>query len=85
MTPYPLYLNPFLVEDDNISSADSYNTRDLPPMSFAPPPLQAMTNLKLLAFWPDAPVAWFAPVEAQFRLCRVLLQDEWSCHLTSSH
>ena len=41
-------------------------------------------NTKLPAFWLDAPVAWFAAVEAQFKLHRVSSQDERFCHVTTA-
>ena len=39
-------------------------------------------NTKLPAFWLDAPVAWFAAVEAQFKLHRVSSHDKRFCHVT---
>ena len=36
---YPPELNPFLDDDDSLSSAGSYNTAELPQPNFAPPPL----------------------------------------------
>ena len=67
MANYPLDLNPFL-DDVDFSSVSSYNTAELPVPNFLPPPLLAMSMLKLPAFWADGPVAWFAAVEAQFQL-----------------
>ena len=32
--------------------------------------------MKLLVFWVDTPVAWFAAVEAQFQLRQVTSQSE---------
>ena len=83
-------LNPFLdIDDDTVSSADSFFTADSPPNS--PPPSTAASSdhvpcLKLLpAFWPDAAVAWFAAVvEAQIRLRRVWSQDERFCHVNAA-
>ena len=71
---YPWNLNPFLVcedDDNSVSSAGSFFSANSPP-SYAPPPLppRAPVNLKLLVFCTDAPVAWFAAVEAQFKLAR---------------
>ena len=83
MSNYPPSLNPFLVDEDLLSNADSYNTAALPP-NYPPPPPPMTTNFKLPAFWPDAPVAWFAAVEAQFRLRRVASEDERFCHVTGA-
>ena len=83
MSTYPSSLNPFLVDEDLLSNADSYNTAALPP-NYPPPPPPMTTNFKLPAFWPDAPVAWFAAVEAQFRLRRVASEDERFCHVTGA-
>ena len=64
---YPQELNPFLVEDnDTLSSAGSYITVELTQLNFAPPPLPPMSNFKLQAFWPDAPVAWFSEMIKQW-------------------
>ena len=82
---YPPNLNPFLwADDDNVSTADSYDTAELPLPAFTPPPLPHSTNLKLPAFWPDAPEAWFAAAEAQFKLRRVHLEEERFCHVTAA-
>ena len=83
MAHYPADLNPFL-DDDDFSSISSYNTAELPEPRFPPPPLPAMSMLKLPAFWADAPVAWFAAVEAQFQLRRVYSQSERFCHVTAA-
>ena len=84
---YPRNLNPFLDEedDDNISSAGSFFSINSPP-SYAPPPLppRAPVTLKLPVFWADAPVAWFAAVEAQFELRQVTSQKEKFCHITAA-
>ena len=90
MAYYPQNLNPFLADfladDDNFSSADSYETAELPPPDFypPPPPHPVMSNFKLAAFWPDAPVAWFGAAEAQFRLRRVTSEDERFCHVVAA-
>ena len=81
---YPPELNPFLDDDDSLSSAGSYNTAELPQPNFAPPPLPPISNFKLQAFWPDAPVAWFRAAEAQFTLWRVMSQVERFCHVTAA-
>ena len=84
---YPWNLNPFLDEDDDdsISSAGSFFSINSPP-SYAPPPLppRAPVTLKLPVFWADAPVAWFAAVEAQFELRQVTSQKEKFCHITAA-
>ena len=43
-----------------------------------------MSNLKLPAFWADAPVAWFAAAEAQFQLGHGASQSEKFCHITAA-
>ena len=43
-----------------------------------------MSNLKLPAFWADAPVAWFAAAEAQFQLGHGASQSEKFCHVTAA-
>ena len=80
----PTELNPFLEDEDSLSSAGSYNTVELPQPNFAPPPLPPMSNFKLQAFWPNAPVAWFGAAEAQFTLRRVTSQAECFCHVTAA-
>ena len=57
MAYYPPNLNPFLVDDYDVNSVSSYNTAELPVLDFPPPPLPAISMLKLPAFWADAPVA----------------------------
>ena len=89
MSTYPRYLNPFLYDyedlDDTSSTADSYHSADSPPDFCPPPPPPThMSHLKLPGFWPDAPVAWFADVEAQFKLSWVSSQDEQFCHVTAA-
>ena len=83
---YPPSLNPFLDsnKDDTASSAGSYLSAISPPNFPPPPPPFNMSNLKLPAFWTDAPVAWFAAVEAQFQLRRVVSQSEQFCHITAA-
>ena len=76
---YPSGLNPFL-DDDDYSSISSYDTAELPLPSYPPPPPPMMSNFKLPGFWADAPVAWFAAVEAQFSLRRVTSEEERFCH-----
>ena len=84
---YPHSLNPFLDEDedgDNISSAGSFYSVNLPPNYPPPLPPSMAANLKLPAFWADAPMAWFAAREAQFQLRRVSSQSEKFCHVTAA-
>ena len=81
---YPPGLNPFLVDDDDFSSVSSYDTAELPLPSFLPPPPPMMSDFKLPGFWADAPVAWFAAVEAQFCLCRVTSEEERFCHVNTA-
>ena len=84
---YPPNLNPFLDEfdnDDTASSAGSYFSATLPPSYPPPPPPVNMSNLKLPAFWTNAPVAWFTAAEAQFQLCRVSSQSERFCYVTAA-
>ena len=84
---YPHSLNPFLDEDedgDNISSASSFYSVNLLPNYPPPLPPSKAANLKLPAFWADAPVAWFAAVEAQFQVCPVNSQSERFCHVTAA-
>ena len=71
---YPASLNPFL-DDDEDDTASFYSAES--PPSYPPPPpphhhQYSMAHLKLPVFWADAPVAWFAAVEAQFQLRRVV-------------
>ena len=80
---YPSGLNPFL-DDDDYSSISSYDTAELPLPSYPPPPPPMMSNFKLPGFWADAPVAWFAAVEAQFSLRRVTSEEERFCHVTTA-
>ena len=74
--------NPFLDEDDDRSSVSSLSLSGLP--QFPPPPPPAALSVKLPAFWPDAPVAWFAVVEAQFQLRRVNNQNDRFFHVTAA-
>ena len=80
---YPSGLNPFL-DDEDYSSISSYDTAELPLPSYPPPPPPMMSNFKLPGFWADAPVAWFAAVEAQFSLRRVTSEEERFCHVTTA-
>ena len=83
MNNYPASLNPFLDDDDDDSA--SFYSAALPPSFPPPPPPQYnMSHLKLPVFWADAPVAWFAAVEAQFKLRRVWSEDEWFCNITAA-
>ena len=55
------------------------------PPNYPPPlPPSMAANLKLPAFWADAPMAWFAAREAQFQLRRVSSQSEKFCHVTAA-
>ena len=83
-TAYPPGLNPFLVDDDDFSFVSSYDTAELPLPSYLLPPPPRMSNFKLPGFWADAPVAWFAAVEAQFCLRRVTSEEERFCHVTTA-
>ena len=83
-TAYPPGLNPFLVYDDDFSFVSSYDTAELPLPSYLLPPPPRMSNFKLPGFWADAPVAWFAAVEAQFCLRRVTSEEERFCHVTTA-
>ena len=79
---YPPGLNPFLVDDkDSLSSAGSNNTGwtsspELFTAYSASADSYCMSNFKLQAFWPDAPVAWFGAAEGQFKLRRVTSQED---------
>ena len=83
---YPASLNPFL-DDNEDNTANFYSAESLP--SYLPPPpphhhQYSMAHLNLPVFWADAPVAWFAPVEAQFQLRRVWSEDKWFCNITTA-
>ena len=83
---YPASLNPFL-DDDEDDTASFYSAES--PPSYPPPPpphhhQYSMVHLKLPVFWADAPVAWFAAVEAQFQLRRVWSEDERFCNVTAA-
>ena len=84
---YPARLNPFL-NDDNDTDTDSFYSAESPPNFPPPPPPQQqqshMSHLKLPLFWADAPVAWFAAVEAQFRQRGVWSEEEWFCNVTAA-
>ena len=91
MNNYPRSLNPFVDDyyndDDSYSgTADSFYTAEPPqfPPPPPPPPAVHMSHLKLPPFWADAPVAWFAAMEAQFKLRRVWAQEEQFCHVTAA-
>ena len=43
-----------------------------------------MSHLKLPVFWADAPVAWFAAVEAQFKLWRIWSKNERFYNFTAA-
>ena len=82
---YPADLNPFYYDDDDISSsAGSFFTAEPPQYPLPTPQAAHMADLKLPLFWTDAPVAWFAAVEAQFQLRRVWAQKEKFCHVTTA-
>ena len=82
MAHYPNNLNPFLDEFDDDTNFHSMDM--VPPQHLPPPPPSRFSNMKLPAFWPDAPVAWFAAAEAQFHLMQVTSQSERFCHLTAT-
>ena len=83
MAHYPNNLNPFM--DDFEDDTESYYSMNMePPQYDPPPPPGRFVNMKLPAFWSDAPVAWFAAVEAQFQLRQVTSQSERFCHLTAA-
>ena len=79
---YPGYLNPFLVGDDEDDTASFFSAAS--PPNFPPPPPPSavqqfnMSHLKLPVFSADAPMAWFAVVEAQFKLQRIWSEEERS-------
>ncbi len=50
-----------------------------PPVPPPPPPRPLPSSVKLPPFWPDAPLAWFAAVEAQFRLRGVAREVDRFC------
>ena len=83
---YPASLNRFL-DDDEDDTASFYSAES--PPSYPPPPpphhhQYSMAHLKLPVFWADAPVAWFAAVEAQFQLRRVWSEDKRFCNVTAA-
>ena len=80
---YPAYLNPFLDGDDD-DTASFYSAASPPNFSPPPPPQFNMSHLKLPVFWADAPVAWFAAVEAQFKLRRIWSEEERFCNVTAA-
>ena len=75
-------LNPFLDNDDDTDSF--YSAESQPPWYPPPPPPIQVSSLKLQAFWPDAPVAWFAAAEAQFQIRGVTSQTERFCHVAAA-
>ena len=85
---YPARLNPFLDDDDDNTDSYSFYSAELPPNFPPPPPPHQqqvhMSHLKLPLFWADAPVAWFAAVEAQFRLRRIWSEEERFCNITAA-
>ena len=83
MNNYPSSLNPFLDDDDN-DSASFYSAASPPRFPPPPPPQYNMSHLNLPVFWADAPVAWFAAVEAQFKLRQVWSEDERFCNITAA-
>ena len=83
MNNYPASLNPFL-DEDNDDSASFYSAASPPSFPPPPPPQYNMSHLKLPVFWADAPVAWFAAVEAQFKLRRVWSEDERFCNIIAA-
>ena len=80
---YPAYLNPFLDGDDD-NTATFYSAASPPDFPLPPPPQFNMSHLKLPVFWADAPVAWFAAVEAQFKLRRIWSEEERFCNVTAA-
>ena len=80
---YPAYLNPFLDGDDD-DTASFYSAASPPDFPPPPPPQFNMSHLKLPVFWADAPVAWFAAVEAQFKLRRIWSEEERFCNVTAA-
>jgi len=73
--------NPFLDNDDE---EELQHQAALPPPVNPPPPNLAQQNqqqisFKLQPFWVDAPDSWFAAAEVQFRLRRIVAQEDRFC------
>jgi hypothetical protein len=49
-----------------------------------PPPPQQPGQVKLAAFWPQAPALWFAQAECTFAVKRVVAQFDRYCHVVAS-
>jgi hypothetical protein len=49
-----------------------------------PPPPQQPGQVKLAAFWPQAPALWFAQAEFTFAVKRVTAQFDRYCHLVAA-
>ena len=49
-----------------------------------PPPPQQPDQVKLAAFWPQAPALWFAQAECTFALKRVVVQFDRYCHVVTA-
>ena len=80
---YPAFLNPFL-DGDNDDTASFYSATSPPDFPPPPPPQFNMSHLKFPIFWADAPVAWFAAVEAQFKLRGIWSEEERFCNVTAA-
>ena len=80
---YPGYLNPFLAGKDN-DTASFYSAASPPNYPPPPPPQFNMSHLKLPVFWANSPVAWFAAVEAQFKLRCIWSEEERFCNVTAA-
>ena len=49
-----------------------------------PPPPQQPDQVKLAAFWPQAPALWFAQGECTFVVKRVVAQFDCYCHVVAA-
>jgi hypothetical protein len=49
-----------------------------------PPPPQQPGQVKLAAFWPQAPALWFAQAECTFAVKRVVVQFDRYCHVVAA-
>jgi hypothetical protein len=49
-----------------------------------PPPPQQLGQVKLAAFWPQAPALWFAQAECTFTVKRVVAQFDRYCHMVAA-